>query len=112
MSWLLVTLELRKRRNLPSADQSVHVFTSSDFSSSSSAPPTDGFQNKLCGPPRRVELNAMRVPSGDHSGKLSTDGSTVKRVRTPRGSMIHTSTLPLRLRYIAMRRLSGDIDTP
>src|SRR5439155_17665145 len=83
---------LRKSRRRPSADQSFGTRTWSDSSSSSSTPaPLDSFQYELK-TLFRLDANATRLPSGDHTDHPSIAASKVNRVGTPRAvSMSQTS---------------------
>src|SRR5262245_52983908 len=84
-----------------------------DVSNVSSVPaPLDIFALML-NFPVWLELNAMRLPLGDQTGRPSFAGFNVKRVRTPRiASISHTSgAAPPTAPHEAIRFPSGDNST-
>src|SRR5262245_56270473 len=68
----------------PSRDQLMGSSAGLSASSTSSLPPPlDAFWN-ISVPPRRVELNTRRLPSGDQIGDESGASANVERVLSPR----------------------------
>jgi len=53
---------------------------------SSSSPLVTDFRYRFCIRVFRFELNTMRTPSGDQTGKISSAASKVNRLNTPRAS--------------------------
>src|SRR6266545_6636953 len=94
----------------PSRDQSVGRFTVIDLSTVSSLPaPLDIFEYMFC-PPPAVEVYRTRFPSGDHTGKSSTDALNVKRDGTPPRTR-STILISFANHCTAARFSSGDRET-
>ena len=88
MSSLVFGSAAEYARNRPSGDQDDAHFATSDFSRASSAPaPLAARTYRLKGPSRDEE-NAIRRPSGDHTGDQSFGGTEVSRVTVPRDNSI------------------------
>src|SRR4030095_9744761 len=101
-------------KSFPSRDQSIGNFTSGVESSGSSLPggPPASFQERVI-EPDLLDPNAIRLPSGDHSGKMSSPASNVIRSHARRAvSYDQMSMLPFAKRKLATRRPSGESAGP
>src|SRR5262245_35156086 len=73
----------RKRRNLPSGDQSQMTLDRSEWRTGSSAPEPFALIRYTSGCPSRVDVKAILDPSGAQTGAASVERCDVSRVAMP-----------------------------
>ena len=85
-----------KAIRFPSGDQSVGAWLSRDVLRSSSVPAAAKSRSTRFQWPPRLEVNTIRLPSGDQVGLTFIDPADESRVATPRESSItQTPIIPV-----------------